>query len=87
MNMNWKNARLLFAADGGDGSGGDNDDESTREAGFQRLADRYSNDGVAMARDLYRENYQVRRRNARLQPKALSYSRRNRRNNGLHTRL
>jgi cell division septum initiation protein DivIVA len=65
MNVNWKNARLLCAPDGGDGGG--EDEEAQREAGFQRLADRYNNDGVSMAKELYRENYQVRRKNATLQ--------------------
>lgn len=64
---NWINAHLLLAPDG-DGSGGGNsqDDTAIRDTGFQKLAERYQNDGIGLAKDLYSENYTYRRKNADL---------------------
>jgi hypothetical protein len=55
---------LLFSPD--DAGGGSDDEEAIRDAGFQRLVDRYNNDAIGLARELFRENYQARRKNAEL---------------------
>lgn len=62
--VNWRNARLLLNADtdGGSGSGGGDRVEES----FQRALDRRNNDGVALARELFDDNYRERSRNREL---------------------
>lgn len=59
-------AWILTAPDDGGGSGGENDEATLRDAGFKKLADRYNNDATGLAKELYGENYQLRRKNETL---------------------
>lgn len=63
ISRNWTHARLLLKPDGDNGG----DDLTARTAGFQRLQDRYGEDTLGMARDLFAENYTTRRKNGELQ--------------------
>lgn len=59
---NWTNARLLLSPDGNDGG----NDEEVRNAGFQKMAERYRDDVTGMAKELYADNFQLRRKNNEL---------------------
>lgn len=63
MYRNWTNARLLCQPDDGGGAGGDS---NSVEQSFQRALDRKSQDGVALAREMFDDNYQMRRKNKEL---------------------
>lgn len=62
----WKRARLLLSPDG-DGS---SDEADAKELGFQRLVQRYKEDATGLAKDLYNENFSLRRKNSELTSKA-----------------
>lgn len=59
-------AWILTAPDDGGGSGGENDEATLRDAGFQKLATKYNNDATGLAKELYGENYTLRRKNETL---------------------
>lgn len=69
MYRNWTNARLLFEADKGGGSG-----DNKVEDSFQRALDRRNNDGVALAREMFDDNFQMRRKNKELSDKIAELS-------------
>ena len=65
MFRNWTNARILLAPDGdGGGDGGNNAGDV--EISFQKALDKRNNDAVALARQLFDDNYSARRRNREL---------------------
>jgi len=64
--------RILLSAQGGEGGSSSDDDKGKKfdpEAAFQKLLDKNSNDGLALARLLWEENREYRQKNSDLKSK------------------